>query len=263
MKPYRKFATVYDQIKADEHSLKMVEYCFKIFRKFNIKPKTGLDLCCGTGSAIKRFQQKGILMSGLDQSPQMLKEAAQKLKSYKVTLYQQSLPNFRIYDAYNKRRLAHFDLITCFYDSLNYLKSQRELKTSFLSVYKHLSDEGWFIFDMNTPPALKIIWGSQVFANVTDDLAWIWKNNYNKKDTSATLKTTFFKKKGRLWERFDETHIEKAYENQTIKKLLKESGFHIKGFYRCFSFAQPTTKTYRICGIVKKNPINHKIKIPL
>ena len=126
-KPYTEFAHVYDLMGADRHSAKMVEYTFKIFRKFNIKATCGLDLCCGTGTAISLFLDQGLPMSGLDQSASMLAVAAKKLKGRKVRLYQKSLPKFRILHSGDSRRLRRFDLVTCFYDSLNYLKNTREL----------------------------------------------------------------------------------------------------------------------------------------
>ncbi len=252
MKPYQKFANVYDQMGADDHSIKMTAYCFKIFRKFGIKPTTGLELCCGTGSAIQKFAEKGIMMSGLDQSAAMLAMAALKLKSYKVKLYQKSLPKFRLLANGNSKKVMQYDVVTCFYDSLNYLKNQTELKTAFKSVFMHLQPGGWFIFDMNTPPALKILWGGQVYAGTTEQLAWIWQNDYNPKTQSAACRTTFFQKSGHLYERFEEVHVERAYENDVIRKALSAAGFQIKGFYRCFSFEKPRKGTYRICVVAKK-----------
>ena len=82
---YKKFATVYDQMDADLHSKRMVPYCKKILKKFKIKPSSGLDLCCGTGSAILEFEKSGIKMSGLDQSAEMLAIAAKKTKRYKMS----------------------------------------------------------------------------------------------------------------------------------------------------------------------------------
>jgi len=251
-RPYTEFARVYDLMGADRHSAKMVEYTFKIFRKFNIKAAGGLDLCCGTGTAIALFLDQGLPMSGLDQSASMLAAAAKKLKGRKVKLYQKSLPKFRILQNGDSRKVRTFDLITCFYDSLNYLKNARELKGAFRSIYSHLNKDGWFIFDMNTPAALKILWGGQVYADARDDLAWVWRNSYHQKTTSATLHVTFFVKRGKLWERFDEEHTERAYDNKTVLKLLREVGFEIKGFYRCFSFEKPRKGTYRICVAVRR-----------
>lgn len=254
-KPYSEFARVYDLMGADRHSAKMVEYTFKIFRKFNIKATCGLDLCCGTGTAISLFLDQGLPMSGLDRSASMLAVAAKKLKGCKVKLYQKSLPKFRILQTGDSRRVQRFDLITCFYDSLNYLKNARGLKTAFRSVFNHLNRGGWFIFDMNTPAALKILWGGQVYADAKDDVAWVWRSSYHEMTMSATCHTTFFvppKAGGKLWERFDETHVERAYDNKTVLRLLREVGFEVKGFYRCFSFEKPKKGSYRISGIVRR-----------
>jgi len=250
--PYQRFATVYDLMGADDHSIKMTEYCRKIFRKFKIKPTIGLELCCGTGTAIERFADMGILMGGLDGSAAMLARAAIKLRGRGVPLYHKQLPKFKILDQNDSRRTRRFDLVTCFYDSLNYLKNGRELQTSFRSVFRHLQPGGWFIFDMNTPEALKILWDEQVFADARDDLAWIWKNDYNPKNCSARCSTTFFEKKGKTWERFDEVHVERAYDNEAIKSSLRAAGFVVKGFYRCYSFHRPTKNTYRICAVAQR-----------
>ena len=54
-KPYQRLAGIYDAIGADHHSADMVDYTFKIFRKFKIRPATLLDCCCGTGTALEMF----------------------------------------------------------------------------------------------------------------------------------------------------------------------------------------------------------------
>lgn len=249
-KPYARFALHYDQMGADHHSVRMVEYTDKIFRKFKIRPTVGLDLCCGTGTAIELLADRGILMAGLDRSAEMLAVAAMKLKGRSVQLYCKELPRFKIIDNNDSSIERQFDLITCFYDSLNYLNNSRELKAAFRSIYLHTRPGGWFIFDMNTPAALETLWGDQVIADTRDNLAWIWKSRFDKPKCKATLTTTFFEKSGRGWNRHDETHIEYAWENETIKRLLGETGFLVKGFYKCHTFNRPGKKTCRVCGVV-------------
>jgi len=249
---YKKFATVYDQMDADMHSKIMVPYCKKIFKEFSIKPKTGLDLCCGTGSAIIALDKLGIKMSGLDQSAEMLAMASKKTKKLKVTLYQKSLPLFRLIDTNDSLQTVQFDLVTSFYDSLNYMLTEKDLEKTFKTIYRHLNKEGCLIFDMNTPHALKTIWDEQTYAGVKNTMAWVWQNDYDPKEKKAACHATFFKKKGKHWERFDETHYEKGYSNTIIKKLLKSSGFAIKGFYDCYTFDKPTRDSYRICIVAQK-----------
>lgn len=250
--PYQKFAAVYDQMGADQFSIDMVEYCARIFKTFRIRPCPALDLCCGTGSAIERLLEYGFEMSGLDGSSEMLAMAAKKLEGRKVRLYHKALPKFRLIDTDDSRQTESFGLITCFYDSLNYLRNLNELKTAFKSVHQHLEPGGWFIFDMNTPIALETIWDGQVYADATDDLAWVWRNEYFPKARSAMCHTTFFVRDGDMWIRFDEDHFEKAYENKTLRKAVKACGFQVKGFFDCFSFDRATKESDRVCVVARK-----------
>ncbi len=250
-KPYSKFSRVYDLIGADRHSARMVEYTFQIMHRFKIRPIQGLDLCCGTGTAIGLFLDRGLPMEGLDQSASMLAVASKKLAGRNVRLHQKALPSFRIIGR-GGRGIQKYELITCFYDSLNYMRNSRELKTAFRTVRRHLAHGGWFVFDMNTPAALRVVWGGQVYAGTQDDLAWVWKNTYHEKTMSALCHTTFFIRRGQLWERFDEEHLERAYENDRIIEWLRGAGFEVTGFYRCFTFQRPTKGTYRVCAVVRR-----------
>ncbi len=249
---YSDFATVYDLMGADRHSVQMVAYTMDIIRRFRIHVTSALDLCCGTGTALELFFNHGLQMSGLDGSAAMLAIAARKLRGKKITLYHKQLPKFKLLLTGNSRKSRQFDLITCFYDSLNYMKSPRELGTAFQSVQQHLHPGGWFIFDMNTPTALKTIWGNQVYAEAHENVAWIWKNKYSNKNKSATLQVTFFRRAGKTWSRFDELHVEYGYSNSQIRTLLNKAGFTVKGFYRCFTFQNADRHTNRICVIAQK-----------
>ena len=250
-KPYSQLAHVYDLMGADEHSVMMTEYCQKIFKRFRIHPKNVLDLCCGTGTALEIFADWGFNVAGLDQSAAMLAVAAKKLKGRRIKLYQKSLPKFKLLDGSGKSTIR-FDLVTCFYDSLNYLKNARELKASFRSVFQHLKPGGWFVFDMNTEASLNILWGGQIYAGADDDIAWIWRNNYIEKKNAAECETTCFIKVGKTWDRFDEVHFERAYDNAQIIEMFGAVGFDVKGFYKCHTFRKPTAKAYRVCGVVQR-----------
>ncbi len=250
--PYAKMAAVWDHLGQSEHSTRMVDYTLKIFRQQHFRPTTGLDLCCGTGTAIELFLKNGMIMSGLDGSPAMIAEAAAKLKGRGVRLYHKVLPGFRLLPDKDSRGNVTFDFVTSYYDSLNYLTSERDLKTTFRAVANHLNPGGYFVFDMNTPAALKHGWDYNINADVRDDIAWVWKSEYNPRTTTAIMYTTTFVKEGVGWRRFDENHSERAYSNTTLKRLLRESGFVVKGFYKCHTFEPPARDTFRICAVAKK-----------
>lgn len=249
---YGKFAAVYDTMGADQHSRDMCKYLARISGQFDIDPVSVLDLCCGTGTALSIFADYGWEVSGLDGSADMLAVARRKLGGRTVSLYRQELPRFRIPMKRGGREVRRFDLITCFYDSLNYLLSEAKLLAAFRSVARHVHPHGWFVFDMNTPNALKTIWDSNVYAGTGDTMAWIWKNRWYPEKKSALCEATFFVKNGKQYERFTELHWEKGYANSVIKRLLRTAGFSIRGFYRCHTFNKPDRDTNRICAVAQR-----------
>jgi SAM-dependent methyltransferase len=255
MIPYEIFGTVYDKMGHDSFSQRMAAFTLDLLQKKKFKPHTGLDLCCGTGSAIGVFCDHGLTMSGLDRSPQMLAVARKKLSRRKVHLYRQELPrfDFRHPSRSGCAKRQRFDLVTCFFDSLNYLLSERDLKAAFRSTFNHLEPGGWFVFDMNTIHMLGTVFTDEhPFAGTRKDVAWIFENRKLDLTDRAELQLTFFIKSGRHWRRHDEFHRERAYPNVTIKRLLKEVGFEVRGFYRCFSFVRPVKTTRRICVAARR-----------
>lgn len=251
--PYSKLAIIYDQMGQDRHSRQMVLYTQELFERLDISPRTGLDLCCGTGTALQLFHDAGYRMAGLDGSSAMLACAASKLKGLGIKLYHKKLPRFRLLDESDSSKVVQFDFVTSFYDSLNYLTKVRDLEAAFRSVRRHLKPGGLFVFDMNTPRALQVIWDEQTYADSRDDIAWVWKNDYDPKRKMAACYATCFYKKRDKWHRFDEVHWERGYSNEQIKRLLHRAGFRIRGFYKCGTFRRPGPKTYRI-AVVAENP---------
>ena len=253
MLPYDNFGKVYDNIGHDRFSVSMAQYTLDILKKFKAEPRDGLDLCCGTGSAILVLADQGIAMSGLDRSAQMLAIAGKKLAGRHVKLYRQELPRFAIRSVSPRSAVRQFDLVTSFFDSLNYLQDERQLRAAFRSVRRHLRPGGLFVFDMNTPYHLETVFTDQKpYSGVTENVAWIFRNAPRKAPNVADLLLTVFVKNGKTWERFDEIHRERAYPNATIASALRDAGFQVKGLYRCLSFEKPTARTMRVCFVAKR-----------
>jgi SAM-dependent methyltransferase len=252
-RPYNRFARLYDLMEADKFSKKMVDYTYRLLGRFRRRPKSILELCCGTGTAAAMFASQGFEVTGLDGSPEMIKAARAKAKKLKLPIkfFYQRLPNFKIIKN-KKGDYRSFDLVTCFYDSLNYILKKEDLKKTFAAVNHHLNDDGLFIFDMNTRHALQTLWGDKVYAGSHSGMAWIWQSIYYNKAAIADLRTIFFIKQGKQWDMFDEIHSEKAYPNSTIKSLLNQTGFEILGFYGCFRFRRPPHTSNRIAVVARK-----------
>ncbi len=251
---YTRLAEVYDLKGHDRFSVQMVEYTFKLLKKFRFRPRRILDLCCGTGTAAVMFAEQGYDVTGLDGSREMLAVAKKKAmkKKVKIELLHERLPDFEIRE--RKNHLRRFDLITCYFDSLNYILKEDELRGAFRSVAKHLRPGGLFIFDMNTARALQFLWGDKTYAGIKPGIAWIWESLYYNRAHQADLRATCFVKKGKQWETFEEIHSEKAYSNSAIKEGLHSAHFEILAFYDCFKFRKPDKRSNRIAVVARIRP---------
>ncbi|MEE9443521.1 MAG: class I SAM-dependent methyltransferase [candidate division Zixibacteria bacterium] len=246
MSSYRKFARVYDKIGSDNFSVKMFHYTKRILSRLRYRPKSILDLACGTGTAAVMWARKNTEVFGIDASADMLAMAAKKATKEKVKLIlsQSPMTSFSI--------PQQVDLVTCYFDSLNYVLSLDDLKKVFTCVNRALYPGGYFIFDVNTPEAMKVLWGSEIYADETEDVAWIWKNCYYPKAKQAEVKATFFVRKGKIWERFDEIHAERGYTATEIKAVTQTSGFKLVSLYNCLKFSKPKRDSMRIAAVVQK-----------
>ena len=148
---YKGFAELYT--KGPYHfSERLVEYLPKVFNRFDIQPKMLLDLCCGDGRFAVAMARKGINVTGVDASPYMLRYARQRALKARVKI------NFVRQEMQHLYIRAKFDLVTCWFDSMNYLLTKRELDTVFRKVNRVLKNGGLFIFDMNTIYGLSVNW---------------------------------------------------------------------------------------------------------
>jgi SAM-dependent methyltransferase len=99
-----------------------------------------LDLACGTGKSFLPLLSRGYRVTGCDSSAAMLALAA--AKAPEVELIRCDLRELPV--------LGSFDLVTCFDDSLNYLRDSAELLSAFQGIARNLASAGLLLFDLNT-----------------------------------------------------------------------------------------------------------------
>jgi SAM-dependent methyltransferase len=232
--PYKKFSEVYNKIMRDGFYLEYYKFINKIFKKLKFKPRNILELACGTGKLAHIFLKNGHKIEGADISNEMLKFARKK----GIKCFQKNIAKFNL----GKK----FDLILCTYDSLNYLKKNKDLEDCFRCVKKHLYPGGLFIFDLNSEYKINKIIASK-FKEIglsryykIKKMEIFWLNLWRKNKWIAKI-IIFEKIKSGFYRRFIEEHIEAAYGFSKVKKILKKTGFKIIGVYSDFRF-NPVTK---------------------
>jgi SAM-dependent methyltransferase len=246
---YEKYAQVYDQSGQIQFSILMLDYLNKLLPHLSLSEDRQVavcDLCCGTGTVAIAFAARGWRVYGVDGSAAMLAEAQRKATEmgFKVEFSQQDMRQFVLPQP--------VDLVTCFYDSVNYLLTVDDLRQCFQRVATALAPGGWFIFDMNTPAAFATNWNNTTFVIDQADFSIIMRNTYDPQASLAKCVVTMFQRQGELYAKSMEEHIERAYATTEVADALAQAGLELTARYKCFTFEELTDETRRILYVAQK-----------
>lgn len=180
-----------------------------------------LDLCCGTGQLALHFLDNGYQVTGLDLSDAMLDYARASAAPYILT----GQARFVKGDAADFILEEKYGLVVSTFDALNHLPDFNALKNCFLSVYPVLEDGGTFIFDLNTPHGLSR-W-TNISVEDTPEMMLVTRAFFDEAARRAYTYISGFIEAGEgLFERFEETAYEIAFDLAEVKTALLETGFH-------------------------------------
>jgi SAM-dependent methyltransferase len=207
-----KYFLDHKQIEVDEHIVKR-EFIDKIGE---IEKYTVLDLFCGTGRLSRKLLNTGLTVTGIDLSESMISVAKQlnkdQIDNNKLKLIVDDARTFQLEDK--------FDLIVTTFDSLNHLNTIEELESVINNVFKHVDEDGLFIFDLNTARGLRH-WD---FIDVEDyeDATFLQYGKYVAEEQRAYTRVTGFMKihGSNLYEKFNEVMSNTIYAVDDILQLL-------------------------------------------
>lgn len=225
---YDRFASAYQRGPYLRFSQNLVESVLPDYlNEIGVKPSKLLDMACGEGSLAVGMAKLGYQVTGIDQSHKMIDLAKERANQADVDV------TFLVEDMRSLHFNGEFRLVTCFFDSLNYLLTIRDLQDAFNGAYRALQPGGFFIFDMNTIYGLSVDWMREetYIQNEAKDFIEIHRQSYDYENQIATMDVTIFMEHGACWERIDETHRERGYPIADIQFLLNETGFMIAGMY--------------------------------
>ncbi len=227
MSIYNSFADVYDIFMDNIPYDEWVEFIEKIWDKYDLKPQLVCEIGCGTGNITQRLANKNYDMIGIDLSQDMLMVARDKNYDNETNILYlgQDMRSFELYGT--------VDCILSICDSLNYIKTEKDLLKVFKLVDNYLDPQGLFIFDLNTKHKFKNVYGNNTFTDITDKGAYIWENNYNEETDINEYNVTFFLKdeEESFYHKYEEFHEEKAHDIETVKALLEEAGLKVEGVF--------------------------------
>lgn len=243
---YNNFAYVYDELTRDIDYKKWADYVESLMKKHQVKGSMMLELGCGTGSFGIEMARRGYEMICLDLSTEMLdcaNEKAQK-EGLDILFLNQDMCNFELFGT--------VDVIVCLLDSFNYLTKATQIQKIFKLVQNYLNPNGLFIFDINTRYKFENILSDNLFYEIGDNVTYIWENEYNSKTKISRFDLTFFVRQDMLYERFDETHFERAYSHDEIMKYINNSDLKFIAVYNELKLTKPSEKSQRNFYVCKK-----------
>ena len=245
MSAYEALAGSYDSLTQDIPYDHMLQYMEALLQRHGVCPQTVLDLACGTGSMSVLLAKRGYNVLGADLSEDMLAMAWEKCAELEN-------PPYFICQSMEKLRLPYtVDLAVCCLDSLNYVTDPKKCRQALQRVWDSLSDDGVFIFDINSPEKLRGLDG-QVFLDENEDAYCVWRAEFEEKENICYYGIDLFRRDGDVWHRSFEEHKEYAYTAEELTKWLHEAGFTAVEVLGDLSFEGPRPGEQRIWFYAQK-----------
>lgn len=248
LEAYTSFASVYDTFMDNIPYEEWAENLTDLLKEYLVSDGLVLDLGCGTGNMTEQLAKAGYDMIGIDNAEEMLEIAMEKKaqSGHDILYLLQDMREFELYGTVKA--------IVSICDSMNYITEEEDLVKVFRLANNYLDPKGVFIFDFNTVYKYSEILGNQTIAEDRDECSFIWDNYYYEDEQINEYELSLFiREESGLYRKYQETHYQRAYDLETMKSLIKESGLEYITAYDAFTKNAPTDESERIYVIAREN----------
>lgn len=248
MDVYAGFAAVYDLFMDDVPYGEWRQRIVEVLKEYGIEEGLVLDLGCGTGTLTELLAESGYDMIGVDASEEMLELAAEKkARSGHDILY--LLQDMREFELYGTVRAV---ISVC--DSVNYITEEADLLQVFRLVNNYLDPGGIFLFDINTVYKYETLLRENTIAENREEGSFIWENYYDPKERLNEYDLTLFiRQEDGLYRKYEETHFQRAYSVEQIRRLVEEAGMEVLKVWDAQTGQEPGEDAERIHVIAREH----------
>ena len=241
---YGSFAYYYDRFMDNIPYDEWTGYLQELLIGQGIKNGLVLELGCGTGKVTRRLKAYGYDMIGIDISEEML-EMAQNRENDGILYLHQDMREFELYGT--------VAAVVSVCDTMNYITEPEDLVEVFRLVNNYLDPGGCFIFDLKTRTFYRNVLAENVFAENREDCSLIWENFYDEENSLNEYDLTIYAEaRDGLYQRFEETHCQRAWDLDEIKDMIDEAGMEFVIAYDAFSKNPLTPDSERIYVIARE-----------
>ncbi len=246
-KAYGGFARVYDTLMDDIPYEDWADYIYRLLREHDVPEGLLLDLGCGTGALSRCLARRGYDVIGVDASEDMLMIARENAfeEGMDILFLLQDMREFELYGTVGA--------VVSVCDSLNYILEEEELLQVFQLVNNYLDPKGIFLFDLNTRYKYETLMGERTIAENRETCSFIWENYYDRKTgVNEYDLTLYLEAEDGRYDRIEETHFEKMYEEKTVKELLERAGLKFLAVYDGFTKCPPRADSERLVFVARE-----------
>lgn len=176
-----------------------------------VRPKSSMDLACGTGILCEILHKNGIRASGMDFSSGMIEIARQGNPDIR----------YEVADMITFCPAEQFDLVTCTGDAVNHISDLADVERIFQNVYAYTASGGYFIFDILNENEVST---SEPFEMDFSENTRVWFQMTRPGDKQVNLQVRVYEN-GSL--QFEENIRETIHDPAVICDLLRKTGFAV------------------------------------
>ena len=237
LNPYEKLSRVYDKGWGD-FPVNYVELLNELLEEHDIRKARIMDIACGTGILALELAQHGHTVHGTDISPEMIDIAKSKTAG---------LPNltFEVQDMIRFSSDDKYDIVTCTFDSINYLRRLYDVRKMLRCVASVLNEKGLFIFDSNTKYLYKKH-RNELHKRVINGEEFLQKCDYNARTNTAV--TAFSFSDGTY-----EIHQQRPYGYDELQSLLDKAGLRTLHLFSWFERLPYSSNTPKLFCVAEKD----------
>ena len=237
LKPYTRLSQVYD-VGWGDFSIQYVSLIKQLLQERGLVQAKILDIACGTGTLAIKLAKYGHIVHGIDSSPEMIRKARAKVIGA-------SKLSFDIQDMIRFEVDRKFDLVTCTFDSVNYIRKLSDFRKMLFRVASVLYEGGLFIFDSNTKE-LYLSHSNETQKRELNGLSFIQQCSY---DSTRNVATTVFSFSDGTYE----VHKQRPYGYDELNPLLERAGFCVLHLFSWFEKIPYSTNTPKLFCVAEKH----------
>lgn len=241
---YTVLAQAYDAMMSHVNYQRWAEFVVQMLRVEGVTaPMPFLDVGCGTGRFLQEMRNIGWPGDGCDPSSEMIVQARKILPA--ANLFSCGLPELEEIQA------ASYPLVTCLYDTLNYLPDRECVSQSLQRIWDCLSAKGFFIFDVVSESHCRRHFQHYADSEVISKaLAYSRESHYNSSERIQYNWIRIYTPEGI----YEEEHQQRIYPLGELKKLIAHNTqFSIAHIYEDFSLEPADRHSGRLHIVLKKN----------